>query len=224
MEIGVIVAAIVAYIAWQQYKIERNKLRLAFYDRRLKVFEGFMELWNAILQAGKVSTETWGKYKNSTTEASFLFGSDILDFKKLVDLKALNLLIAQEHLKDLPKGEKRSAKAKEIHELLTWFTGQVVGIRGRFENYLQFEKIEQPSRPWLIVVFVVLGILTIWANYNQTGRYAFFQNPSGGGLFILDTRTSQIWGRTSTKMVYMGTIKNPKRIEELVSIESNNDQ
>ncbi|MFC1739278.1 hypothetical protein ACFL1G_09555 [Planctomycetota bacterium] len=57
MAIGIIIAAIVAYIAWQQYKIERDKLRLAFYDRRLKIYQSLMDLFPAIARRGEVNEE-----------------------------------------------------------------------------------------------------------------------------------------------------------------------
>ena len=71
MTIEVITACIVAYIAWQQYRIEHNKLRLAFYDRRLKVFESFHELFISILETGDVSDEAWAKYKNGCPTHKF---------------------------------------------------------------------------------------------------------------------------------------------------------
>jgi len=80
---------------------------------------------------------------------------------------------------------------------------------------------------WLTVLIVVLTAVTVFSTFlsscNQTGRYASFQNHSGG-LFIVDTRTSRIWFRGVNKMAYMGTIKNPKKVQDGVPIESNDDQ
>lgn len=72
---------------------------------------------------------------------------------------------------------------------------------------------------WLTVAIVALGILTIWANYSKTGRYAFSLGQRGGVL-ILDTKTSQLWGRIDDKMADMGTIKNPKYEKILIELET----
>jgi len=47
-----VIAGVVAYIAYQQHKTNRDRLRLDLYDRRLKVFEGLMVLLSIIFQKG----------------------------------------------------------------------------------------------------------------------------------------------------------------------------
>ncbi len=64
---------------------------------------------------------------------------------------------------------------------------------------------------WLTVAIVVLGVLTIWANYSKTGRYAI-STSQGGKVFVLDTKTNQLWQRTARKNLYFGTNKTPKGI------------
>ena len=62
------------------------------------------------------------------------------------------------------------------------------------------------------ILTVVLGILTIWANYNQTGRYAFFHSPNNDyDIYVLDTKTSQLWRRAAgAASYYKGTNVNLK--------------
>jgi len=55
---------------------------------------------------------------------------------------------------------------------------------------------------------VLLGILTIWTNLNKTGRYAI-STGQGGKTFVLDTKTSQLWIRTTSANAYLGTNENP---------------
>ena len=143
--ITTLIAVVVVYIAWQQYKIEHDKLRLAFYDRRLKVFGGLMDLFTTILQSGEVSDEMWNKYKNGTVEAPFLFDSEISDYKKTVDRKALELLFIGDTWKNLPPGEEKDAKAKKIDELRNWFKEQGIVTQNKFEKCLKFELISHSN-------------------------------------------------------------------------------
>jgi len=69
---------------------------------------------------------------------------------------------------------------------------------------------------WLTGVIVFLTIITLFSNYSKKGRYAGFSGQRGG-FVILDTKTSQMWGRIEDKMVNMGTIKKP--LYEVIEID-----
>lgn len=65
---------------------------------------------------------------------------------------------------------------------------------------------------WLTLAIVILGIITIWASYNKTGRYAMSSDDTGS-VFVLDTKTSQVWLRTPRGNNYdWGTNENSKRV------------
>ena len=61
----------------------------------------------------------------------------------------------------------------------------------------------------LQLVIVALAIITLWSSCNQTGRYAI--SGGKGGVYVLDTKTSQLWQRASnaSKNLYFGTNENP---------------
>lgn len=167
MGIGIVIAGIVACIAWQQYKVERDKLRFSFYDRRRKVFESLMDLFVAIGENGKVNDEIWRKYHIGKIEAPFLFDSEVSDYIKKVDRTALDLLFACNTLKDLPAGEERSRKDKKISELLQWFSTEHVHVISKFEKYFKFkQKLEGKAMNWkrgfrrialVLAVFIAIG-------------------------------------------------------------------
>jgi len=113
MKMEWVIGIVVAYIAYQQYKTNRDKFLFALYDKRLKVFEGFMELFVAIIQNKQVSSEVWNKYRLGTSEAVFLFDQDVSDFKKTVDRKALELLFTGDRLKKFIAGKEREEKQHE---------------------------------------------------------------------------------------------------------------
>lgn len=60
-----LIAIITAYIAYQQYNTNRQKLKLDLYDKRFKVFLGLQSLLIHILQTADVSDEAlqlWQRY------------------------------------------------------------------------------------------------------------------------------------------------------------------
>ena len=71
----------------------------------------------------------------------------------------------------------------------------------------------------LTVLFVLVGIATLW---NKTGRYAM--SMGSGGMHILDTKTSQLWVRTTSSSTYLGTNENPMLERTPISETSENDK
>lgn len=60
----------------------------------------------------------------------------------------------------------------------------------------------------LTIVIVILTIFTLRTNRNEIGRYAI-STGQGGKAFVLDTKTSQLWIRTTSANAYLGTNENP---------------
>lgn len=73
-----LIAAIAAYIAWQQWKTNQQKLNLDRYDRRLRVYEEVRKILSIIVWDAKASTEDLLKFRTSVSEADFLFGPEVM--------------------------------------------------------------------------------------------------------------------------------------------------
>ena len=66
---------------------------------------------------------------------------------------------------------------------------------------------------WLTGAIVFLALITLWTNYNKTGRYAISSMGGANAAFVLDTKTSKLWvRRMSESIYYLGTNETPKRI------------
>ncbi len=65
---------------------------------------------------------------------------------------------------------------------------------------------------WVLTAIIALSaIATFYCNYylNKTGQYAI--SPADKTVvYVLDTKTSQLWARTKSGSVYLGTNENPK--------------
>jgi len=73
---------------------------------------------------------------------------------------------------------------------------------------------------FLTIVLVIYSYFALLTNCNKTRRYAI--SGGKGGVYVLDTKTSQLWQRTAspTKNLYFGTNETPKEI----LIESKDEQ
>lgn len=63
------IAIIAVYIAYQQYKTGRDRVRLDLYDKRFMVFDGLMDLLAHIMREGNVITKLYNKDKKDNRES-----------------------------------------------------------------------------------------------------------------------------------------------------------
>jgi hypothetical protein len=75
-----VIACVAAYIAWQQYKTNKNQFRLALFERRLKLFNFTGDLIAVALRQGRVGNDDLTKFLWETRESGFLFGPDIFAY------------------------------------------------------------------------------------------------------------------------------------------------
>ncbi|MBA7650476.1 hypothetical protein ES703_58282 [subsurface metagenome] len=134
-----VIAGVVAYIAYQQHKTNRDKLRFDLYDRRLKVFEGLMVLLWVIFRKGTCNDQERDQFQQATVEGSFLFDKDIANYLDTIQKKTLELGTIRAVL-NLPGGEKRDQTVEKERQLFDWFTDQFEVSKEKFARYLSFRQ------------------------------------------------------------------------------------
>jgi len=140
-----VIAGVVAYIAYQQHKTNRDRLRLDLYDRRLEVFEGLMVLLSIIFQKGMCNDQERDQFQRATVEGNFLFNKDIANYLDTIQKKALELGTIRAVL-NLPGGEKRDQTVEKERQLFDWFTDQFEVSKEKFARYLSFRQSANVSK------------------------------------------------------------------------------
>jgi hypothetical protein len=136
------IGGITVYIAWQQHKTARNKIKLDLYDRRYKVYRGVMDLLTAIVRNNGPSRENLGNYFRTTDEKRFLFGDDVCDYLREFRERAGQL----QRVREL--GEDRESHSQShigsanqtTFELISWFENQDEEVISKFKKYLDFKR------------------------------------------------------------------------------------
>ena len=67
--LGPIIAAVVAYIAIQQYRLEKFKIRQQLYERRSTIYKAVMEFLSRIVQNANIEYEHIYKFLRETAES-----------------------------------------------------------------------------------------------------------------------------------------------------------
>ena len=137
-----IVAGIVAYIAYRQHRTEKNKLKLDLYDRRLQVFEAGMKFIEHVVKQGDADTQALAAVNNARFEGMFLFPHDVADYlcrlyEKGVDVKFTNMELNGQ---TLPDGDERKEKVHQQAERFKWFIRQSKELQNRLRPYMGFEE------------------------------------------------------------------------------------
>lgn len=139
-----LIAIVTAYIAWQQWQTNRQKLNLERYDRRLRVYEEVRKLLSMIDRDANASTNDLLKFRTSVSEADFLFRPEIPKYIDEIYKHGLNLWKWNQQYRDYtqekPEGYDHNKVVEEMHKELTWLTEQFEPAKEKFKIYLDISK------------------------------------------------------------------------------------
>lgn len=141
--LAVLIAAIVALIAFQQWWLSREKLRLELFGKRYAVYEAAREFVGKILTEGKAGWGDQAVFYHTTAEAEFLFGSEISEYLKLLSDNASDHDLAE---RTIEQGTGDLVSASNTRgQLAQWFHEQAQGGMAHvFARYLRFQDLEDP--------------------------------------------------------------------------------
>ena len=140
--IAAIIGSLGFYIAYLQYRINRNKLRLDLFEKRLDAYEALQRFFTSMLQHAAFKDEAISMLHEARYKSRFLFGQDIRDHIEELWRKGFEMrnLARKIHGPEaLPVGADRSKIVEEEHVILKWFMDQINGSQERYERYLQFD-------------------------------------------------------------------------------------
>ncbi|MGC9368302.1 MAG: hypothetical protein ACP5DX_02065 [Paracoccaceae bacterium] len=137
-----LVASVVAYIAFQQWRVNRATLREKLFDRRWQVFKESQAFLSEILREAKYSEESYWKFTDTCQRARFLFKDDISKYLMEIRTRAGQMRMYQKQLEGLPVGQKRSDIVEKENIELAWLADQLVPIFDKFKPYLSFREID----------------------------------------------------------------------------------
>jgi hypothetical protein len=137
------IAVIAVYIAWQQKKINEQKLNLDLYDRRLKVYEEVRQILSIIMRDAKASYNDLLKFYRAVSEADFLFGPDITEYIDEIYQHGVQLQRWNSEYRDYtqptPEGYDHKKVCDGMHTELKWLTNQLMPAKQKFKPYLKIK-------------------------------------------------------------------------------------
>lgn len=138
------IAVTTALILYWQFRLEKNRWRLALWDKRYPVFEATRQYLSFIIINANITQEELYKFQRNSKDKEFLFGRDIREYLNELYNKGNDLIYHTRQIEALEKKdnkeEKRLRLIDEQTELMAWFLKQVEESKKLFGEYLTIDK------------------------------------------------------------------------------------
>lgn len=141
-----IVGLIAALIAYQQWRLSHNKLKLDLFEKRYKVYGHFRKFIQAAVSDPAFSPETFLEFKAETADVIFLFGSEVVAFRNQINQQAMEIrkfAVKSDHLKNT-KIISDSDYHKHYDEI-DQLNNQLTRMEEVFAPYLSFADLNDHS-------------------------------------------------------------------------------
>ncbi len=137
-----LIAIITTYIAWQQWKGNKLRLKMDKYDRCLRVYQEVVKMLKQCANGEIREFSVILNFGAATAEGDFLFGPEIRQYLDEISTRAAKLRSANVQYRDLhqplPAGYDHEKIVNEIGTQTAWFVEQLVGFvaKNKFGKYL----------------------------------------------------------------------------------------
>jgi hypothetical protein len=137
-----LIAVLGLFIAWNQYKINKQRLQHETYERRLHVFKTIKTYLSEVMRDGKTTSIQALKFNSEASEAAFLFDESVEQLISEIYKKSIDMAYTYERMypedgsDGLPVGEERSRVASEHSALLRWHADKLVELKPFFAKKL----------------------------------------------------------------------------------------
>lgn len=132
------VAVLGSLIAYRQWRLAQNKLKLDLFERRFSVYEAARNLLASIITSGKAKDEEIFKFMIATREAKWVLNAHVAEYlEKQLYHKAIDLQTLSSVLEGVPVGEERTTNVLKQSEIKKWFLSQYDVLDAHFAPFLK---------------------------------------------------------------------------------------
>ena len=138
--------AVVA-IAWQQWRVAADKLRLDLFDRRYRVYEATRKFLSLMSREAEFTDAEYSDFRVATWDARFFFKPDVAEYLSQIGMRALDMRVQKRLYLELPEGDERSRRVQTEHDQFMWLRDQFTKLPTMFAPYLGFANIRMRVFP-----------------------------------------------------------------------------
>lgn len=138
------IAVVTAYIAWQQWRTNRQKLALDLYDRRVSVYEQVKKILSIVMREAHATYDELLAFRSATSQADFLFGPEIPKYLDDIYQHGVKLEYWHKQYRDFtqekPPGYDHDKVVEGDDAELEWLSAQFEPALEKFKEYLHVGK------------------------------------------------------------------------------------
>lgn len=139
--VALVVGLVASGIAFLQFRIARDRLRLDLFTKRLEAYEKLQEFFVSVMSEGTVHHSALRVLSEARYKSRFIFGPEIDEafatlWKQAVEMRRLRLQL--DGSCSLPVGPERTAACDQEEALLNWMADQMNDSPNRYSKYLHF--------------------------------------------------------------------------------------
>ena len=134
--------------AWVTYRIQggqlktaRDKLKLDLFERRLEYFYVIRNFMRSISASGDMDYEQLSIFDRGLIGFEFLFEAETSEFAEELRSTAFKIRELNDELTELPAGEQRTTKVRELRRVKTKFSELRAQLDQRFLPYFDFRHV-----------------------------------------------------------------------------------
>lgn len=139
--ITLVVGVVASYISHLQYKINKEKMRLDLFQRRLDAYEKLQQFLSKIMRNNDIAKADLPLLTEARYKARFIFGNEITEYLDEIWERSFEILSQQRKLdgdKSLPTGDERNKVCDENAESIEWMIAQMGVSWKYYRKYLTF--------------------------------------------------------------------------------------
>jgi hypothetical protein len=132
-----LLAVIIAYIAYRQWRTAQNRLKLDLFDRRLAIHSTARDLIATVTSYGKIENKDMFAFLSGTPQARWLLNESIVEYLEKELWPRVTKLQELVDTLDSPEVD-RASNARQQRELKEWIAGQRSNLDALFDRFIKF--------------------------------------------------------------------------------------
>lgn len=137
-----VIAVVGGWIAWQQVRINRNKLKLDRFDKRFAIHEAAMTFAASVVVNGDLSPPALDEFLAKTRGARFLLSKELADYLEELHLNATKFRAVRRALENISiTDQQRVDYGDRLTEMTEWFQKQLEVIPEKFAPFLSVDDL-----------------------------------------------------------------------------------
>ena len=134
------VAVLGSYVAYRQWRLARNKLKLDLFDRRLLIYTATQAFLGSVISSGSAKQDEVIKFLIATREAKWLLDAAVAQYlEREIYRRAVDLQTLAAELEGVGVGAIRTKNVHDQAAIKKWLFSQIDSLDEKFSPFLQLQ-------------------------------------------------------------------------------------